>query len=450
MRILKIILLCSLSAGAAIIDFEHSIVFQEGSLWGTEGSLWGTEDSLVKKLDISNKDLPSIYSVPVQAQWIDIHDKVWPRLAKSYFKDGKVRLFKRLSICYSQSANLSSPELTEALDKFRLSLVGPGSDFLQISESTVVDESNLKGCDIFFQKGRWSEFPYSRFKTLLTHNKNFWLNQIYAIYYQRDQSSLPVVTIHPDVQIHYDSSGKYVQQIQGKTLVDGRSLILHEIGHALGFQHMPLSKNRYLSELTLMNASTDSPRYLDLELRFIKSYRLWETLEMTQASMYRKVLWSFNREEPIFLDKPMYLQVNETFSLAGPVLDLPENTHKYGSEWIGKEELRIQSLPNALPFFPFKSELVTSFGATDLFYFHNLTDPESIELQNVEIQYMVSNWRPVFHFRAKKTSSQFNLCVSILEKNLNIFRFGPVDYQFVVVRDLSMPNTTQNTVIPNH
>lgn len=437
MRYFGFVFLLVLKSQAAIIDFEHSIVFGEGSLWGTEGSLWGTEDSLTAQLNISDEELPPSFKVKSQPHWVDVATRPSSMISAKYFAFGKARFFNPLRLCYSADSGLASSALTVALDHFRWTLLGPLArpDLFKITERVVTDSDSLESCDLFFQKGNWDYFPYSKFTALRKTDAVFWKNQIYAIFYQKDLNTIPVITLHPDVDIFYDESGKYVQQVLGKTVIDGRSLLLHEVGHAMGFKHMPADAgySRELEELQVMSSSEKDPAIIDMSLRFVKSHRLWESWNMTHLLTYRQLLW---KQRPMESWRfPVCFQVGEELSVSSSVEDLIGSVSyskifRTGEDlqFVATKEFGWPVLKNTY-FSPFQN----------LIYTHDLPD-NSLQFLGVEIQYMSTQWRSIFKFKALSPSPIFHIFAGRVVDNTpggRMYSFGPWARRFKIVADPS-------------
>ncbi|HND84313.1 MAG TPA: hypothetical protein PLU50_00840 [Pseudobdellovibrionaceae bacterium] len=279
------------------IDFEDSIYAAEGSMWGAEGSLQ-------KALEIDDHELPMLYQQvpeahPILRKLTDVN--------QGLLMDGTARLYGKLELCIDpQLANTSDlASLNAVMTDFQREISGydsTGRGLKIILRLQAVDSLAPNHCDILFVRGSWLSFPFKQLREVhqSVARSPDWRGQIFGIFYQKSTESLPVIVVNPDVALQFQGTQAYVEMKNSRIVLDGSSLIMHELGHVLGFAHLHRGDGNFLyPELTTMGLDNGERLQENIERRFQSPTRVGRNWDLRQTNLYRKHLW-LNSSELFF------------------------------------------------------------------------------------------------------------------------------------------------------
>lgn len=277
----------ALSSGAADVHLEHSY-FPEGSSWGTDGAFKGA-------LNLPESDIPTLYKTPAIGNKPTFIDVSKIPLARGRFLNDRAVLFKNIRLCLDLELPQVDSFFLEAKETFLDNVAGKKSNGrlldLEVIRVSPADEVIGK-CDIIVVKGQWGKFPYRYLPDSSLTQHSSWLGKIYGLFYRWNENSIPVITVHPDIELSYSPAGdRYVSETGSKLEVDGRVLLFHEIGHILGFAHINPDEGAYdYPEATVMGIDSNYRDQRGLKLRFELATNLWKFWDAYQATIFRRVL----------------------------------------------------------------------------------------------------------------------------------------------------------------
>lgn len=273
---------------AADIQLEHSVE--------REGASWGTDDAFRNELNLRASAVPALYRMPLvrpRPRYVDVRSI---SVSKGRFVENRAALYRSLGICMDSTLPAVDSALGNAVDVFLQEIAGQraAASPLQIFFRQVDMRSvPFAECDAILVRGRWDEFPY-RYLPDQRGGGAYWEGRVYGVFYRHDLNSIPVITVHPDIQITFNPTGRrYVGERFGRLEVDGRVLLLHEIGHLLGFAHIelqPLDDTMLHPIGSVMGQSNDQRVRELLKVRFFNSVDLWRIWDPWQVSVYRYFL----------------------------------------------------------------------------------------------------------------------------------------------------------------
>lgn len=308
----------------------------DGGHWGTEGGHWGTreteKEALMYELLTKNPEhISAIYKVKGQSnqgQPYSVYKSSYPARLKAQpnpfdglFANAKVNLFSHILICYDQELRVEVDTLRQPLQEFSDRLNGNAKK-LSIEQKVVnLQQDNLQDCSVVFKRGSWSTYPYVRLPRLKEDQTADRLAQnFYAVYFQLEDDTIPVVSFNPDIALNFDMNDPQYFKIIDEHIVEvhAPTLILHEIGHLLGFEHIPVN-NSYakLPEITVMGLHSPTSNLLRqadfsrrIQLRYADGQYFSPVWDLRQTSIYRSALWNdpfsshsicLNRDEKLSL-----------------------------------------------------------------------------------------------------------------------------------------------------
>ncbi|MCB0342166.1 MAG: hypothetical protein H6626_08340 [Pseudobdellovibrionaceae bacterium] len=285
---ISLLIFLAIPAAATEIHFEHTMNFAEGSLWGTEGEM---------AQDLADpKEWPALFKSKWSGQHRYVNVNEWPA-AKYRFINDEIFVFDSVTICYDAQLSPLTEDFYLAQTNFIKELFGPlatqGPQIHWRRVNLSIDQP-AKGCQLVVVQGRWQDYPYSFLKPGLTPSeKTSWEGQIFGLYIRHSRDWVPVVVIHPDVQLSFSQTqSHYVLPGPGSIMVDGRTLLLHELGHYLGFDHSGRkSGGANRSELTAMGLRYELRDHRSNYLRFVEAKNLWQTWDSVQLNLYRQIWW---------------------------------------------------------------------------------------------------------------------------------------------------------------
>lgn len=276
-----------------------SEIYLENSLFPVSGSSWGTEDDYVRALDLPDSEIPRRFQVKQKRNAVFASaDAV--RLADGRFIGNRVVFYKHIRFCMDSTLPNPNARFGAALESFLDSVAGTRANgrlfeisVLTVSAADAVNEL----CDILAVRGRWNQFPYR----YLPDSKNpgmkppLDVSRVYGLYYRASDDTIPVIAVHPDVKVSYSPlNGHYLSQHGKHVVIDGRALLLHELGHILGFAHIrPSADGLEYPEATAMGLDYSARDTRSIELRFRQAVDLWRYWDPFQTTVYRRL---FQRE----------------------------------------------------------------------------------------------------------------------------------------------------------
>lgn len=268
----------------ALIDFEHSIHFNNGAGWGTE-------DSLRDLVRLPETEVPEIYRQPNAAN-APLFVQDLGSSSGALFEDGEMVFFKNLEICIDQTLPRPDADLKEAFQFYAQMVMGIKDPNYIHLKSIDIENDDIRNCSVMIRRGSWSTFPFDRLRRQHQRYLNDWKNQVYGVFYRVNKNTIPVVDIHPDVDVSYSKSqNSYLSNRESSITIDGRALYLHEVGHAIGFAHLgPAEATSMVPGSSLMGMTNSSRLASDLALRFKLTDRLWERFDLKQSMLYRIAL----------------------------------------------------------------------------------------------------------------------------------------------------------------
>lgn len=330
------------------LDFEHSFTRAEGTIWGVEGTIWGTESSLAKKLDVPENQIPEIYKTPLQRPL----PKRLPVQSPDLFFNDQVVVYNQIVLCADSKLNLDIEELQKELNEWSLFFSRPDPLPTKFQILLAPWKGATANCDVLVLQGKKDEFPFKFYSQNQTDPESkYWENRLYALFYQLSEKTLPVITIDPDILLKTRPDFTYYTQKQGnQVLVNAKILLLHELGHLLGFEHLGAKSSEIIDpNFTVMGKTNELRNKEEIQARFESSENLWMFWDHRQLSAYRKALWS---------DKP--LQANKSCYVPGDQITLYlKGAFKVGDypELLGRLHFRILEGESISPFDPENSEV---------------------------------------------------------------------------------------------
>lgn len=279
--------LANTSISASTIHLEHSLRFGEGSLWGTEGDL-------LAYLDYPSTELPTVFRLPWDHQGKFFANVADLPYARGRFIEDEVLLSRQLLLCYDQRLTPLDADFFAALEYFRLKLVGGQMEIRwHIFNPVTIGAA----CDLLIIQGQWDDYPYrlmARSAHVMGANQKMsWQNQIFAIYLRASKNWTPVVVIPPDVSLRFNQE-TYLMTQEDQLTMDGRVLLLHEIGHYLGLDHLGnISGGVGKSELTAMGLRYELRDQHSDQIRYTNNIQMWKIWDPYQIDIYRRQWWKF-------------------------------------------------------------------------------------------------------------------------------------------------------------
>lgn len=271
------------------IDLEHSI--------SPEGSLWGTEDSLLDNLNSPVGNLPHFF-IKQQTGNRPISIQGAQRDSSSY-TNGKIKVYRNFLICWDSRLGDPSQKLNHFLTNLSAQINGPTlatesprfNPRLQVFSVPILPEN----CSLIFSKGSWQTYPYAKLAKLKRATDSaYWKNQVFAIFYQHNENTVPVVTTHPDMNMADASESNFYVTLKNQQVeLDARTLLAHELGHALGFSHVRKGLLNGLTQpfATVMGETNIYRQESDIDRRFTLLTNIWRYWDQRQITAYRKALW---------------------------------------------------------------------------------------------------------------------------------------------------------------
>lgn len=385
------------SVNAQQIEFEHSLTF-------AEGSMWSTEDGLQSALQVDKKDLPNIFfqkiSPPLETQILTSE--------KNLFFNGKVKLYKKIQVCFDQKMGTKQVELAKLVQSFlgftRFLFSSVNTDYRFSMEIVELDQAARRGCDIAFTYGDQKQFPYSRLETANHDAPKSWLNKVFAVFFQYDKDTLPIVAINPEVKIRFDyRPASYLSVENGQIILDGRTLINHEVGHLLGFKHISkLDSDSFSPELQVMGQHAEERNEQEVRLRFGSVKNLWNYWDYKQLSIFRQAS---------ALNQPR-------FSVKNAICLIPGDQFQFSGRLVEAQpqDLQLQEDSSAPALFnskemPYK---FTRFFSNDQFGFFVNSDFDThrspgLNFVKPKVEWGSDYWRPVFKLNVLKNFSSFQI-----------------------------------------
>ncbi|MCK6597186.1 MAG: hypothetical protein L6Q37_02380 [Bdellovibrionaceae bacterium] len=311
--LMYLVFFCNLGKATPTMELEHNFVDFEGGSWGIEGVL-------KKKLDISEQKLPEIFKTPLQTKNLKIVKLKEIAPSNKYFIDSKIFLYQELQICIDKKIDFRSSGFNQSAEQFldKISRISSNEKALKVHLVSVDFTSELykksNTCDVFVLIGKTNEFPFSEVPTVKLSSSEGASNKtqmLLGLYYRHSEQSTPVIVFNPELQLDFSSSStNYLYNSKdGQLVVDGRVLFFHELGHLLGFSHLPKSFSwNPVGELNIMGGSLSIADRFYSNLRFYSKFEIWKNWDLRQTNIYRSLLARWSKMLPVELD------IQETFS----------------------------------------------------------------------------------------------------------------------------------------
>ncbi|MBY0471459.1 hypothetical protein K2X30_09855 [bacterium] len=280
---------------AAEIQLEHSYF---------EGGGWGTDGMIQKKLDLPMTKLPALYRTKTLRPK-PVPFKIEPTGdGTEYFVNDTALIVRDIQICFEKDLLPTPEQFEEAKELFLTKMSGPKGPNRLMSMSIIALEpnhSNIQECDVAVVRGKWDAYPYNFLPDEGTGPLGI-PSKVLGLYFKADRDSMPVITVHPTAQVHYDGlRGQYVDGYSKEDFsLDGRVLILHEVGHFLGLAHVKYSVPRLFrgEELSVMGLDFDNRSAEVIAGRFVNGVDIWKHWDLIQTSLYRSAFWAVQTKVP--------------------------------------------------------------------------------------------------------------------------------------------------------
>lgn len=398
MRKEKFFCLCFLvfqvtTAWAQKIELEHTLAL--------DGSMWGTEDQLRRQLSVEGKNIPEYFKLKA----LPSRKTVIQPPENKFFLNGEAHLFDKVKICIDPLLGLSRRDQMKFSSAFSIltNFLHPAriEGFEVFVENSRPSRGSFNACQLLIVRGRWDQFPYSSLQVQEDGFTEKWKNKVYAVFYQLNENTIPVVTIHPEIHLSFDEKAQeqYLSERDDQIYIDGRVLLNHEIGHLFGFQHISQDSAESLNpELTIMGQASEERDSESLENRFTFSKDLWRYWDYKQLSIYRQAL--YENKDSLRVVHPVCLIPGDHYTFAGPLR--PQSDLRSADE-LGPVDLNNELLK---PFVTLEWTQYFSLNSNSGFMINsNMSGQFALKRIDVSPRY----WRPIFEFVVSRKKTNYEV-----------------------------------------
>lgn len=314
----SLLVLLSIQVHGKTIRLDHTFMS-----FGNDngGSSWGTDDTLMSQVDISESELPAVFKLPLTRPVPkSFKFEQWSVQNAHYFINNSIYVYDSINLCLDSKIQVTAG-FNEALDLFLEHMIDVQNPRQKMNfqilpvETPVTDPRKVSSCDILMMFGSSTEYPFSHIKNSDTLVSGKIPQLLLGLYYRHSNINLPIIVFNPSIKFDFDSDFiPYIERNEkNEVVVDGRTLVFHELAHALGLDHIHVSGAINAWKASSIMGTFDIERFgTAYQQRFSSRSRVWKSWLLKQTSLYRHIFHR-SKEDPNFNNEVLKLEKNKLF-----------------------------------------------------------------------------------------------------------------------------------------